>query len=223
MTIRTLQTISIMDILFIRHGETDGNRAWRHQHPDTRLNEVGKEQVARLAAAVADFRPTHLVTSTNLRAVETARVLAEATGITPATSDLFEELRRPSTLTGHRFIGITTVRYLITWFYGKKHGDGESYHEFIARLLKARSYLETLPPGARVAVVSHSVFINLFVEHRCRPTPLPLARALVRFLRIMRHKNTGITHLHFAPDHQSSCAWTLLREGEGKHLRSEQS
>lgn len=209
-----------MDILLIRHGQTDGNRAWRHQHPDTRLNEVGKEQVEKLTAAVLEFAPTHLITSTNLRAVETARVLAEATGLTPATSSLFEELRRPSALTGHRFIGLTTLRYLVTWFYGRKHADGESYPEFIERLLAAREYLETLPSDARVAVVSHSVFINLFVEHRCRPRAIPLARALLRFLRIMRHKNTGITHLRFTPEGHKGCAWTLHAEGKGTHLRS---
>ncbi len=210
-----------MEVLLIRHGQTDGNRAWRHQHPNTKLNEVGKEQVARLAAAVVDFAPTHLVTSTNLRAVETARVLAEATGLTPATSDLFEELRRPTVLTGHRFIGLTTLRYLVTWFYGKKHADGESYPEFIKRLLDARTYLESLPADARVVVVSHSVFINLFIEHRCRPKAIPLARALFRFLRIMRHKNTGITHLRFTPTGaKGTCEWTLLTEGKGTHLRS---
>jgi broad specificity phosphatase PhoE len=209
-----------MEIILIRHGQTDGNRAWRHQHPNTRLNEVGKEQVARLTDAVIDFAPTHLITSTNLRAVETARVLAEATGLTPATSDLFEELRRPSFLIGHRFVGVTTITYLLGWFYGKKHHDGESYPEFIDRLLKARAYLETLPPDARVAVVSHSVFINLFVEHRCRPYPIPLPRALLRFLRIMSHKNTGITHLRFTPeDDTATCAWTLFKEGAGGHLR----
>jgi broad specificity phosphatase PhoE len=210
-----------MEILLIRHGQTDGNRAWRHQHPDTRLNEAGKEQVARLQEAVLDFAPTHLVTSTNLRAVETARVLALATGLTPATSHLFEELRRPAVLTGQRFIGLTTLRYLVTWFYGRKHGDGESYPEFITRLLEARAYLESLPIDARVVVVSHSVFINLFVEHRCRPKAIPLARALLRFLRIMRHKNTGITHLRFGSSGaRDACAWTLITEGKGTHLRS---
>lgn len=208
-----------MDILLVRHGQTDGNRAWRHQHPNTRLNEVGKAQVEKLTAAVLEFAPTHLITSTNLRAVETARVLSEATGLTPATNNLFEELRRPSALMGHRFIGLTTLRYIVTWFYGKKHADGESYPEFIERLLSARAYLEALPPDARVVVVSHSVFINLFVEHRCRPKAIPLGRALFRFLRIMRHKNTGITHLRFASEGRGACAWTLHVEGNGIHLR----
>ena len=209
-----------MDILFIRHGQTDGNRAWRHQHPNTRLNEVGKVQVDKLMAAVVEFEPTHLITSTNLRAVETARVLAAATGLTPETSSLFEELRRPSALMGHRFFGLTTLRYIVSWFYGKKHADGESYPEFIERLLAARAHLETLPVDARVVVVSHSVFINLFVEHRCRPKAIPLAKALLRFLRILRHKNTGITHLRFgAAQGTGKCAWYLFSDGRHLHLK----
>jgi probable phosphoglycerate mutase len=209
-----------MEILLIRHGQTDGNRAWRHQHPDTRLNEVGQAQVEKLTAAVLEFAPTHLITSTNLRAVETARVLAEATGLTPETSNLFEELRRPSFLIGHRFVGLTTIHYLWRWFYGARYEDGETYPEFIDRLLSARAYLETFPPDARVAVVSHSVFINLFLEHRCRPRAIPLWRAGLRFLRIMRHQNTGITHLQFSPRTKDECSWTILIEGAKDHLRS---
>jgi broad specificity phosphatase PhoE len=197
-----------MEVLFIRHGETDGNVAWRHQHPDTRLNSVGKEQVEHVVARVRAFAPTHLITSTNLRAVETARVIAEATGLIPDTSALFEELRRPTFLIGRRFIGFTTAWYILTWFYGRSHADGESHANFVARLLAARTHLESLPPQARVVVVSHSVFINLFVEHRCRTKSLSLLRAIWRFLHILLHKNTGQTRLLYAPD--AACAWHIV-------------
>lgn len=208
-----------MDVYLVRHGETDGNVAWRHQHPDTQLNERGKEQVAKAVAAILKLGPTHLLTSTNLRAVETARAIAMATDLTPATSHLFEELHRPTDLFGQRFTSLSTINYITKWFYGWKDGDGESYPELIQRITKARALLETLPHDARVVIVSHSVFINLFVEHRCREKPLSLPRAFVRFLRIMTHKNTGMTHLHYMKG-KGVCPWEVVQANNGVHLKS---
>jgi broad specificity phosphatase PhoE len=205
-----------MEVLFIRHGETDGNVAWRHQHENTRLSEVGKLQVARALSRVTDFAPTHLITSTNLRAVETARAIAIATGLIPDTNALFEELRRPAYMTGHRFISLTTVWYILTWFYGRQYRDGESYDMFVSRLTAARQYLESLPANARIIVVSHSVFINLFVAHRCRSGPLWLPVAVWQFLLIMLYKNTGVRHLCYTPASinttpQPACGWKYCR------------
>ena len=58
-----------MDVFFVRHGQTDGNIAQRYQHPDTRLNEVGKAQAEAIAGKIATLEPTHIITSTQLRAV----------------------------------------------------------------------------------------------------------------------------------------------------------
>lgn len=183
-----------MDVLLIRHGQTDGNRARRHQHPNTKLNEIGKVQVEQLLSVVVDFAPTHLITSTNLRAVETARAIADATGLIPDTQVLFEELHRPTEIIGRRFVGLETLKYIIGWFYGASYGDGETYVQFIERLLAARQYLESFPKDARIVVVSHSVLINFFVAYRSREKRMPLPQAAWRFLRILTHKNTGVTH-----------------------------
>ncbi|MBY0310294.1 histidine phosphatase family protein [Patescibacteria group bacterium] len=209
-----------MEIFLIRHGQTDGNRAWRHQHANTRLNDVGLAQVAKVLDAVAVIEPTHLVTSTNLRAVETARAIAESTGLIPETSPLFEELRRPTEIIGRRFIGLETFKYLTGWFYGASYGDGETYGQFIERLWASRQFLESYPKDARVVVVSHSVFINFFVEYRCRTKRMGLLQALWRFVRIMRHKNTGVTHLRFAPQEgKGKCTWNVLSHGRSAHLK----
>lgn len=210
-----------MEVFLIRHGETDGNRAWRHQHANTRLNEVGKVQVAKVLDAITTIEPTHLVTSTNLRAVETARAIAESTGLIPETSPLFEELRRPVEIIGRRFVGLETLKYITGWFYGASYGDGETHAQFIQRLWAARQYLESFPKDARVVVVSHSVFINFFVEYRCREKRMALPTALWRFLRIMTHKNTGVTHLRFSTENgKEKCTWHLLSHGRSSHLKA---
>lgn len=219
MTTLTLLTIS-MDVFLIRHGETNGNLAWRHQHPDTQLNAKGKAQVARAVEVIAAFSPTHLFTSTNLRAVETARVLAEATDLIPTTSHLFEELRRPARIFGARFMSLATVSYIVGWFYGRNEDGGESYAAFTQRLIAARTLLETLPSDARVVVVSHSVFINMFIEHRCREKRISLIKAAWRFVRVMRLKNTGVVHLRYTgktKEHNNVCVWELVPSRSQKH------
>jgi broad specificity phosphatase PhoE len=200
-----------MDVYFIRHGRTDGNAAWRHQHPDTPLNEAGQEHLREVLKLTERLRPTHLITSANLRAVETARLLAATTGLVPETNHDFDEMRRPASLHGHRLFGLATFLYIVRWFYGGAVLDGETYAEFRARLARARAQLEALPPEARVIVVSHSIFINFFVEHCCRARPLSLWRAPLCLLAILRHSHTAPTHLrHRPPIRSGACGWELI-------------
>lgn len=200
-----------MEVYFVRHGETDGNVARRHQHPDTPLNELGKLQVAAVAKELAILHPTHIITSTNVRAVETAQVIAAACDLIPDTHPAFEEFHRPRYLIGQRYMSIATVRYVWRWFRGRaiKTG-GESYPQFIERVVAARTYLEGLPADARVVVVSHAVFTNLFLEHVCQDRPMRLLEAVYRFVQVLRIKNTAVIKLTYTK-HVGTCGWMQVR------------
>ena len=187
-----------MDVFFVRHGETDGNVAKRHQHQDTELNEIGRVQAEMIADRLMSFEPTHIITSTNLRAVETTRIISKkCIGIIPDTNIAFEELKRPDWLTGNRFFGITTILYIIKWFFSYKVEGGETYDEFVKRVIEARTYLESLPKNSRVIVVSHSVFINFFLEYLHSDRKISLWRACLRLLAILTMKNVEIIHLEY--------------------------
>jgi 2,3-bisphosphoglycerate-dependent phosphoglycerate mutase len=69
-------------ILAIRHGETAWNVDTRIQgHLDIPLNETGQWQARRLARALAGNDPIHTIYSSDLlRAHDTARAIAQATG-----------------------------------------------------------------------------------------------------------------------------------------------
>ncbi len=199
-----------MEVFFVRHGQTDGNVARRHQHSSTSLNEVGRAQVQALAPTVAALKPTHFISSTHLRAMETTRILAAACALTPDTSHAFEELARPDSLVGYRYIGFTTLLYVFRWFLGFTIKDGEGYGQFLARILEARAYLEALPKDARVVVVSHAVFVNIFIEHLCLDTKMSLWQALNSFLKIFRLRNASIVHLHYTAGNYT-CGWTVIK------------
>lgn len=199
-----------MDVYFVRHGETDGNVARRHQHPDTPLNERGRKQVELAAKELHNLKPTHIISSTQFRAVESTKIIASyCEGIIPDTHPAFEELERPDWLVGSRYTGLTTAWYVFKWFFGFKGEEGETYLEFIARIKEARTYLESLPLDARVVVVSHAVFTNLFIEHLCSDKPMSFLRAARRFWLILRIRNATILHINFAGLRANSCAWSF--------------
>lgn len=193
-------SLNSMDIYLVRHGQTDGNLAKRHQHPDISLNEMGKLQAARVAKMIRRLKPTHLITSTNKRAMETALQIGLSTDLIPETYPYFEELRRPNFLIGKRFYERDTLRYVWGWFFGLQDAsmhDGESYNNFRSRIIEARTHLARLPQQSRVVVVSHAVFINFFLEHLERDEPMGLRRAAWRFVAVFRLKNTAITHVRY--------------------------
>lgn len=208
----------MIDIYFFRHGETDGNVARRHQPDQTRLTPRGKEQARAAGKRAALLHPTHFITSTQVRAVETTRLIGETLTLIPETNDLFQELIRPDAINGHYHRSFKTIGYLVRWYFDRaggygEHGEGESYQTFRRRLKEAKQYLATFPPGSRIVVVSHSVFITLFVAHMCSEERLSLLRAARFLVKIFLLRNTGMVHVRFAPEHvNAECPWRIPRQ-----------
>jgi broad specificity phosphatase PhoE len=101
---------------------------------------------------------------------------------------------------GQRLTGAHALWYMVLWFFDVKSAsmhDGETYAAFVTRLALARKHLEELPADARVVIVSHSTFINFFIEHMRHPQRMNIIRAAVRFLHILSLKNTSITHVRY--------------------------
>ncbi len=202
-----------MEVYFVRHGQTDGNVAHRHQHQDTRLNEVGKLQVQALVDKIAKINPTHIFCSTNIRAVETTKIIVtKFTTLIPETNTVFEELHRPTWLTGNRYFSLSSVVYIVRWFYSLKiQGDLETHDDFVKRVIEARTYLESLPEDSKVVVVSHSIFINFFLEHLCTNKKMRLLRASRRLLQIFKVRNASLIHLHYQKS-ENKCGWQVLEK-----------
>ncbi len=108
-----------MEIFLIRHGETGGNVAHRHQAECSELSFVGEQQVKEVAELIKRYEPTHLVTSNMVRAIETARVIGQVCDLMPETDARFVELVKPNYLFGHYHWSIKSLWFYMQWYLGK--------------------------------------------------------------------------------------------------------
>src|SRR4029077_5202650 len=77
--------------IFVRHGETEGNRTKRYQMPHTPLNETGEGQAALAAKSLATTHIGKLVASPMARAWRTASLVAAEHGIHPKVDGALSE------------------------------------------------------------------------------------------------------------------------------------
>ena len=155
-----------VEITFIRHGETEGNRAGLWQgHTDTPLTERGREQAALLGARLRG-RPYDLVVSSDLgRAMATAEQVnggfEKEPGFREADIGGWEGLstteiedRFPGQLQAMREVGDV------------KLGGGESYPEFAGRVEETLAKtLARLDDGERALVIAHGGVIGTIVRN----------------------------------------------------------
>ena len=177
---RSLQWLNLT-----RHGESTGNLAYQAVHgtdaeeagiterdADIPLTDTGRAQAAtlgrRLAALPAAERPTHVVASPYLRALDTAKI---ALAQTPYAGDLTlrvdERLRdrEQGALQGLTARGVerrfpeeaARLKQLGKFYY--RPPGGESWADLALRLRSFYRDLEADAPGGRVLVVTHDAII----------------------------------------------------------------
>jgi probable phosphoglycerate mutase len=153
-----------MDILLIRHGETDWNRIRRMQgHIDIPLNDVGRRQAQALAAALADERPQAIYTSDLQRARDTAQPTADMLDL-PVTLDpglrercfgafeglMYEEIgaRYPQA-----FAGMQARDPHVQFPAGER--KAETLTDFYWRAVGAVARIARRHEGSKLAIVTH--------------------------------------------------------------------
>ena len=201
-----------MEIYLVRHGETGGNVAHRHQAEDTPLTLHGAAQAAKVAETIKNVAPTHLLSSRLVRALETARIIGDACDLVPETSEHFIELARPSALYGHHHASPRSFAFYAQWYLGVGTGSraGESYAAFRERITTAKQQLHQYNDDARVVVVSHTVFINFMLAHLCREHRLSPIGAALTFRQLLTMPNGAVVKLHLhKTSSEQHCPWSV--------------
>jgi len=209
-----------MEIYFVRHGQTGGNEARRHQQETTALTTLGKAQAAQVAVRVATLKPTHLLVSDRVRAIETGIAIAAVTDLIPETNSLVCELHRPSGVYGYKHNSARSIWYLLRWFFGLEgsadvdSAAGESYAYLRKRIADTQAHLAGLPTDARVVVVSHAVYISMFLVHMNRPRALSFWGAIQCFRKLRTLKNASVTTVHY----DAHRGWKLVSWNDYSHF-----
>ena len=153
-----------MELVVIRHGETQANAEGRSQGAlDIGLNDDGVCQISLLAEEVAVTQPPfdRLLASPLLRTRECAAILSRQLGLPVEVAPAFRE--RDVGL----FEGLTQTearaRYLKLWArnitrrWAEAPPGGETIDEAIARVSQGLTALASTMQGERVLLVAHGV------------------------------------------------------------------
>lgn len=158
-----------LELIFVRHGETDWNRIGRVQgSSDIALNELGHRQAARLANFLETAPLDAIYVSTSRRAIETAEALTKNRTLIPIQSAQIVEINY-----GH-WEGQTSDQILEKWpqewadfkrdSINYRPPAGETIAQLHARLEAFISDVTKKHTSGRVAVVSHGGAIGHMIS-----------------------------------------------------------
>lgn len=153
-------------LVLLRHGRTAFNHGLRVQGQlDVELDDVGREQAAVAAEALAKLGPTLLWSSDLVRARATAAALAEATGLAPTYDARLREfhLGERQGLTHDEYAAADPVEFEK---FRRGHYDSapgaESADAVRRRMTEAlHELLDALAPGETAVAVSHGAAIRV--------------------------------------------------------------
>jgi len=155
-----------MELILIRHGEprtlqTEGEPA------DPELTERGRWQAERLARWLACEPIDCVVTSSRIRAKQTAAPLASHFGLEPIEVPDLDEIDRGSTL--YAPMRLMAEQFPEYWkaIQERRFEDigWDSWEVFHERVLRAWEGILGDPPGRRVAIACHGGVIGVIIAH----------------------------------------------------------
>ncbi len=206
-------------VYLVRHGETNSNvsRAW--QDPEEPLNDTGLAQAEQVADRLRHLKVDRIISSTMPRALQTTEKIVAAQGMPFETSDLFREIKVPTSLIAAPFTEVTETpqqQFIAErvahaseadWYFE----DEENPTDFLLRVKSALAFL-TEQSEDTLLVVTHGGFLRcalgyIITEGTCDATDV------YRFLKTIKTTNTGITVLEF-----SEGMWTLRVFNDHAHF-----
>ncbi len=193
------------EIYFIRHGESESNVDGIYRGTTANLTERGREQARVASEKVSKFAPEVFVASHFGRAIETAGIIAEGTGLNVEENELFGEKGEATVLFGRNreepeIIDIVN-QINDTANSSGGHSDEEYFDGFYKRVREAMSFLEK-HEASKIAVVTHGGFLRAVLGSVVFGNDLT-KEGHYRMMESMRVDNTGIIHAVYDSDKNS--------------------
>lgn len=142
-----------------------------------RLSDAGREGAAFLAERLAPYAPGVIVASTEPKATETARIVANRLGMTMTTRDGLHENDR----TGLGWLGTAELETRIARFFaepGTLVMGNETADKAHTRFAATVDAFCTEHPDETVVIVAHGTVITLYVSRATGIEPFPFWKRL---------------------------------------------
>jgi probable phosphoglycerate mutase len=201
-------------VLAVRHGETAWNVDTRIQGQlDIPLNDTGRWQARRLAAAVAEEGVHAIYSSDLLRAHQTAQAIGTATGL-PVHSDVALRERGFGAFEGHTYKEIEARWPEAAQRWRRREPDfrpgehGESLTVFYERCVSVAARLAAAHPGQTIVLVAHGGVMDCLYR--------AASRVDLQAARSWQLGNASINRLLHTPD-----GFTLVGWSDTSHLDDE--
>ena len=166
--------VEATSFVFVRHGETDGNRQRVYQTAEQPLNANGLAQALAAAEMLSRHPVSRIVASTMPRAWRTAEIVAGPHGLAPNPTDDLRE----------RWFGslVGTPSTSIDWGYDPP--GGETLAAFVARTragfasaLREAHGIVIVAHGGNLRVLSNGLSLDLPAHFGANASPLLFERA----------------------------------------------
>lgn len=142
-------------VILVRHGQTALNAEGRLRGlADPELTPTGIEQACETADALRSLAVTRVISSPLLRAVATARIIADVTGTGLTVDDAWTD-RDYGPWTGRR-----TADVIALWGSVDAAPDVEPRSAVLTRALQALRHVADTSPAMGTVVVTHDVIIR---------------------------------------------------------------
>lgn len=205
-------------LIVLRHGETTWNQDTRIQgHTDIDLNDTGRWQAERLAAALADEQLTAVYASDLKRAFNTAAAVARAHGLSVQPHIGLRE-RCFGELEGNTWAEIETRTPEQASLWRSRVPEwspqnGESLHVLQQRVLDTLNALASRHMGEHIALVAHGGVLDIIYR---AATGLELQAPRSWLL-----KNAAINRLLWTPGSLTLVGWGDVAHLEAPEHRAE--
>lgn len=192
------------DIYFVRHGETEENATHTHQAYDTDLSEKGIQQAEHVARYLKKLNPKALLTSPFPRARQTAEVIGEELDVPMTIVVAVHEILRPTFLYGKSHYSFATFVYLMQLFLhrsedGWDNDSAENMFDLRNRVLDTKDLIIEEPEDSMI-IVSHSIFIDMFIHLVCQEKPMSFFKFLHLMFFVKKIPNTAVIHIQYDED-----------------------
>ncbi|MBI5401004.1 MAG: histidine phosphatase family protein [Candidatus Yonathbacteria bacterium] len=208
-------------IYFIRHGEGEGNIDPSCPEMTSILTPRGRGQAMLVATRFVDIPVEKIISSTMIRAKETADIISKNNGTSMDVSNLFVERRKPKEQAGvtsddpHARHAEETI---LANFNVPVHrfSDEENFDDLNNRANGALRYLKEMPEK-NIMVITHSFFMRVIIAHAIFDKEIT-AEKCQRFIKKFNMENTGITTMEYNEGNEHS-PWRICGWNDHSHLR----